>query len=171
MAVKVVDASAVAALLFGEPEAEVVAERIGEDRLFSPALIEFELANVCWKKCRRDPTRLDAYLAAWGLRLRLPIEEVRVDHAEVLALALDTGLTVYDASYLWLSHHLEAELITLDTALMRAALRRRSARSGLRDCHTADKACLNRRGLRLSGEIERGSLGRHTFTRPRGTHP
>jgi uncharacterized protein with PIN domain len=43
MAVKVVDASALAALLFGEPEAE----RLGNARLAAPALLGFELANVC----------------------------------------------------------------------------------------------------------------------------
>jgi len=36
-------------------------------------------------------------------------------------LALETGLTVYDASYLWLARRLGAELVTLDKALDAAA--------------------------------------------------
>ena len=59
MAVKVVDASAVAALLFGEPEAD--------------------------------------------------------------AVAAATGLTSYDASYLWVARRLGAELVTLDRQLEKAA--------------------------------------------------
>jgi uncharacterized protein with PIN domain len=53
--VKVVDASALGALLFGEPEAEAVAERLGDARLVAPSLLGFELTNVCLKKSRRHP--------------------------------------------------------------------------------------------------------------------
>jgi len=55
MTVKVVDASALAALLFGEPEAEKVASRLEKSRLVAPALLGFEIASVCLKKLRRDP--------------------------------------------------------------------------------------------------------------------
>ena len=43
-----------------------------------------------------------------------------MDHAEVVALALETGLTAYDASYLWLARRLGLELVTLDKALQAA---------------------------------------------------
>jgi predicted nucleic acid-binding protein len=36
-------------------------------------------------------------------------------------LADETGLTTYDASYLWLARHLTGELITLDGKMQRAA--------------------------------------------------
>ncbi len=120
-AVKVVDASALAALLFGEPEAEAVAGRLDGARLVAPSLLAFELANVCLMKCRRHPKRRKALLAAFRLRGRLGVEEVAVDHASALELALKTGLTVYDASYLWLARQLGAELVTLDKELGRAA--------------------------------------------------
>jgi predicted nucleic acid-binding protein len=120
-ATKVVDASALCALLFGEPEAEEIAGRIAGARLLSPTLLNFEVANVCWKKCRRDPERREAHLAAHALLNRFEIETVNVDHAEVLTLALGTGLTVYDASYLWLCRRLSAELVSLDGALNAAA--------------------------------------------------
>jgi predicted nucleic acid-binding protein len=119
-AVKVVDASALAALLFGEPEAERVADRLDGARLVAPGLLSFELANVCLMKCRRHPDQREAVLAAFGLRDRLGIEEATVDHLGVLALAQETGLTAYDASYLWLAGELGAELVTLDKALGRA---------------------------------------------------
>jgi predicted nucleic acid-binding protein len=121
MAVSVVDASALAALLFGEPEADAVAERLGDARLTAPALLGFELANVCLSKCRRHPELESALIKAFCLRNRLGVEEVAVDHDGVIGLAVATGLTPYDASYLWLARRLMAELITLDGPLARAA--------------------------------------------------
>ena len=120
MGVRVVDASALAALLFGEPEAEAVAALIDESQLVAPSLLAFELANVCLVKCRRHPEQRDALVAAFHLREQLGVEEIAVDHACVLDLALATGLTAYDASYLWLARQLGAEMITLDKELARA---------------------------------------------------
>jgi len=53
MAVKVVDASAIAALLFGEPEADSIAVRLDDARLVAPSVLGFELANVCLITSRR----------------------------------------------------------------------------------------------------------------------
>lgn len=119
--VKAVDASAIAALLFGEPEGEVVARRLDGARLVAPSLITFELANVCLMKGRRNPDQRDRLVAAFLLRERLGVEAMEVDHDGVVALAEQTRLTAYDASYLWLARRLGAELVTLDAALARAA--------------------------------------------------
>jgi predicted nucleic acid-binding protein len=109
---KVVDASALAALLFAEPEAENIAKRLEGTRLMAPSLLDFELANVCLTDAIRDAFRLSN---------RLRVETVAVDHIAVLDLAEATGLTAYDASYLWLARTLDAELITLDRKLAAAA--------------------------------------------------
>jgi predicted nucleic acid-binding protein len=122
--VKVVDTSALAAILFGEPQAEAIVARIGEARLIAPTLLTFELANVCLVKIRRHPDRREALLSAFALRGRFALEEAAVDHAAALALAEATGLTVYDASYLWLARRLDVPLVTLDKALERAAAMR-----------------------------------------------
>lgn len=119
--VRVVDASALAALLFGEPEAEAIAARLGKARLVAPTLMAYEQANVCVVKCRRHPGERDALLAAFGMRTKLRVEEVAVDHRAALPLALASGLTLYDASYLWLARELAADLVTLDRQLERAA--------------------------------------------------
>jgi predicted nucleic acid-binding protein len=120
MPVKVVDASALAALLFGEPEAEAVAEQLGDARLVAPALLDFELANVCLIKARRHPEQRPVLTAAFQLRGRLAVNAVAVDHDGALELAAATGLTAYDASYLWLARRLGAELVTLDKQLAKA---------------------------------------------------
>lgn len=118
--VKVIDASALAALLFGEPEAEAVVGQLSDARLVAPALLAFELANVCLLKWRRYPEQRVALTEAFRMRDRLAVDQVAVDHDGALQLAAETGLTVYDASYLWLARQLGAELVTLDKQLAKA---------------------------------------------------
>lgn len=119
--VKVIDASALAALVFAEPEAGEVASRLEGARLAAPSFVDFELANVCLTKMRREPGKRDDVRAAFRLGQRMKVETVAVDHSAVLDLAEATGLTAYDASYLWLARALDAELVTLDRKLAAVA--------------------------------------------------
>jgi predicted nucleic acid-binding protein len=116
----VVDASALAAVVFGEPEAEGIAARLEGARLLAPALLFYELGNVCLKKMRRHPKQRDDLAAALALSTRLGIEIVDVDHVDVLRLAERHMLSVYDAAYFWLAKRLDADLVTLDRQLMKA---------------------------------------------------
>lgn len=120
--IKVVDASALAAIVFGEPEAEAVAERLTDARLAAPTLLDYELANVCLTKIKRQPDQRETLRAAFRLARRLKIEAVAVDHAATLDLAEATGLTAYDASYLWLARSVGGELVTLDRKLAAASV-------------------------------------------------
>jgi predicted nucleic acid-binding protein len=79
------------------------------------------LANICLIKSRHHPDQLSALIEAFRLRDQLGLEEIAVDHADVVALAAQTGLTAYDASYRWLSRRLGAPLITLEQKLANAA--------------------------------------------------
>ena len=117
----VVDASALAAVLFGEPGSDEVARRLEGRALVAPALLRFELANICLKKARRHPDERERILAAHTLADGLDLHEVEVRFADVVELAERESLTAYDASYLWLARALELELVTLDVALERAA--------------------------------------------------
>jgi predicted nucleic acid-binding protein len=117
MAAKVVDASALGALLFGGPEGVAIAGRLGEAGLIAPALLHFEVANLCLKKMRRHPEQRDALVTVFGLLEQMEVGIAEVDHGEVLGLAERIGLTAYDASYLWLAHRTGAELVTLDRRL------------------------------------------------------
>lgn len=121
MPVKVVDASALAALLFGEPEAEIVASQLEHHKLAAPTILPFEIASVCLKKLRRHKDQREAILTAYALMDRLMIEYVQIHFSELVALAEKAKLTVYDAAYLWLAQSLSAELVTLDRTLARAA--------------------------------------------------
>ncbi len=121
MAVRVVDASAVAAVLFGEPEAQTVADRLRGCTLASPVLLPFEVASVCLKKLRRYPEKRAPLLDALQMLGEMRIRQIEVDPVEVVILADQRDVTVYDASYLWLSQRLGVELVTLDRKLAKAA--------------------------------------------------
>ena len=121
MVTKVVDASALAALLFGEPQGEEVAAALGSSYLLGPTLLRYEIGSVCLKKIWLHPERRQALLLALDLMARLEIREVDVPSREAVALAELTGLTVYDSSYLWLARELGAQLVTLDVELRRVA--------------------------------------------------
>jgi len=123
MPVQVVDASALGALLFGEPEAEKIADTLGCAKLAVPGLLEFELASICLKKIKAHPEQTADILVAFRLLSQMALETVGVDHVAVIKLASTTGLTTYDASYLWLAQALGASLVTLDRELRRAAER------------------------------------------------
>ena len=117
----VVDASAMAALLFGEPDAERVAQRLEGGRLVAPTLMWDEVANVCVKKIKRFPDRADPLRSAFSLLHQMQVEASAVDHVATFDLALRLELTAYDAAYLWLARSLRAPLVTLDRRLGAAA--------------------------------------------------
>ena len=117
---KVVDTSAIGAVLFAEPTGERVTARLRDARLVAPDLLGYELANVCLRKIRANPEQRIGFLAAFARWDQMGIELVDVDHGGVLSAAEQSGLTSYDASYLWLAQRLNAELVTLDRRLARA---------------------------------------------------
>jgi len=118
---KVVDASAIAAILFQEPEAKSVAAQIEGSTLFAPELLLFEIANICVKKIRRYQS-LEAEIQAAMLSFNaFDIEVFGMDLHGVVATARAHNLTAYDASYLWLARELGCELVTLDARLKSAS--------------------------------------------------
>ncbi len=117
---KVVDASAVCAIVFVEPAAAKVVAALDDARLLAPHLLDFEVANTCWKKILRYPSARSALLRGYALFQGLDIARVPVDLPEAISLAQHYGLTVYDASYLSLARRFDLELLTLDARLLAA---------------------------------------------------
>lgn len=121
MAAKVVDASALAAVLFGEPRADEIALRLRGHSLFATAILPFEIANTCLKKIRQLPAERESLLSAIAKYDDMAIDILDIDRADMLARGEALGLTSYDASYLCLAMRLGAELVTLDKKLDAAA--------------------------------------------------
>ena len=118
----VIDASAFAAVIFGEPEGDAIWPRLRGASLFAPTLLPFELSSVARKKMRRAPADAARILVALATALepRWGLMWCDVDAADAVLIASATGLTTYDASYLWLAGSLGAELLTLDSRLAAA---------------------------------------------------
>ena len=117
MSVKVVDASAIGALLFGEPEGDEVSLALHDVEMVAPPLIDIEIASICLKKIRLYPEKRESLRKAFGFFFLLDIERIDVDDPAVLELVEQTGLTAYDGCYLWVSRTMNAELVTLDKKL------------------------------------------------------
>jgi predicted nucleic acid-binding protein len=120
-ATKVVDASAVAAMVLDEPSAASVRSRITEAQLVAPTLLVYEFANVCAMRQRQRSHDREFAITAFSLFLRWDIKLMPVNHLEVVRLVDSSRLSAYDASYLWLARHLGCELVTLDQRLQAAA--------------------------------------------------
>lgn len=84
-------------------------------------MLAYELTNVARTKARRSPHDLSAIEQGLLWALMLDIQWVDVDHQAVLALALEKGITAYDASYLYVARSLGVPLVTFDTALQAAS--------------------------------------------------
>lgn len=117
MPVRVVDASALGALLFAEPDADLIVDSVRGCSLAAPVLLWYEMASICRKKLATHPESGLQILEAYSLLEAMDIHGYDVDYPETIALAAETGLTTYDCSYLWLAGALGAELVTLDAAI------------------------------------------------------
>ena len=116
----VVDASAIAAVLFQEADGDMVQAHVQDDTLIAPHLIDYELMNVGLVKIRRG---IGNELLIRSMLSKVPflrIRRVSVSTDAIIPLALQTGLSGYDAAYLWLARSLDVELVTLDRKLASA---------------------------------------------------
>lgn len=116
MSVTVVDASAIAAVLFDEPESAPVVAGVG-DALLAPSLLHYEIASVCTTKLLREPARARLILSRYRLLASLDIELAEPDWETLPLLARRWALSAYDAAYLQLALARKAPLVTLDARL------------------------------------------------------
>lgn len=118
----VVDASAMVAIVFREPGNLGLEAQLEDTSVHAPHLLKFELTNVALVKARRQPNAAPQIFAALGIALEDASGIVwnDVPATDVALMAMATGLTAYDASYLWLAGTLDAELVTLDKKLAAA---------------------------------------------------
>jgi predicted nucleic acid-binding protein len=123
----VVDSSVVIKLFVPEDLADVAEEllrrkgRAVPDRFFVPDLLYPECANILWKYVRRFGYRTEkAYedLARLKYLALSPVSNAKI-LLDSMILALDHGITAYDASYVALARQKEAPLVTADRKLIR----------------------------------------------------
>jgi len=129
----IVDASVVAKwILQGAPyqenaiklKEEYVSGSVG---LSSLCLVVKEVASALWKAIKQDRiSEEDAKEALMALDdLKIELHELSwAQTAKALGIACELGLTVYDASYVYLSEEMGLPLITADRALQEKAGKR-----------------------------------------------
>lgn len=120
MPAEVVDASVLGSVVFEEPQAQEADELIRDATLHAPELLFYELTHIAQKKSLQYPDQRQAFQRSLEAAFRMEIHWQEVDHLAVLELDLETGLSTYDASYLYLARTLGLPLITFDQQLQAA---------------------------------------------------
>ncbi len=117
MSVFVVDASLVVKWFVPEVHSEAARRWLGAAHDYlAPDLLFSEAGNAVWKKVRRKELHVTE-----ARQLVVDLAQVAVETVatrgliqDALALALTSGITVYDATYLALAARLDTEVITGD---------------------------------------------------------
>jgi len=120
----VIDASALAALLMPEDGGEEVEKAVKEAEGVSTLdLAAYEVGNAVWRRVRRGELSMEEGNVVISTLLSLLDTFEVFSYREVAAyafrLAVDAGVTVYDAAYVVLAKRLDARLLTLDGELFR----------------------------------------------------
>lgn len=122
MSAAVVDASAMAAVVFYETNGQAVRDRLVGAQIYAPRLLQYEMANIAWKKARRAPTEAAAIFRSLAIAFDQDWDIAWRDApaVDVAIVARATGLSAYDATYVWLAGSLGADLVTLDERIATA---------------------------------------------------
>jgi predicted nucleic acid-binding protein len=126
----VLDASVVARFWFDEGDASLadaaaaflVARATDRVELHAPELMLCEVGNVLWKAARFQgwPSAAARRAVSQLPDIGFEIHSASADLDAAVGIALDYGVTVYDALYLALARRLAAPLYTADARLVRA---------------------------------------------------
>ena len=97
----------------------------GDVHAIAPQLWSAECANGCWKRVRRGLATREEALENYRRISALPITLIDTTHLAEHAciMALELGITVYDALYVATALFAKATLVTLDGALVDAVRR------------------------------------------------
>ena len=120
-AARVVDASFCAAIYFREPRYREAMRLVQGVDLFAPTLLNYEMASAAAKKIAENPRLREIIVGRLESFLHTGIHRLDVDYLAVVDLADATGLSPYDASYLYLARLMGLPLLTFDGELSRVA--------------------------------------------------
>lgn len=116
----VVDASAMGAFFFQEPEAEFAEMRLLGCKWIAPVLLDYEMGSIFLKKLKLYPKLRAQLESCYQVFCESAIERVEIPIFSIIPIAEKFGLTIYDASYFWLAVELNVDLFTFDKVLSAA---------------------------------------------------
>jgi predicted nucleic acid-binding protein len=119
----VLDASALAAVIFDEPQGIPIEKELREGRLVAPSLIGYEIASVALKKMHDQPDHMEGILESLRAVEQSALELMTIPPISIARLSRQAGISAYDGSYLWLAVELAGTLVTLDQELIKSAER------------------------------------------------
>ena len=121
MSAKVPDASALGAIVFSEPRRREALSLLEGADLYAPTILAYELTSIARTKIVRYPNEANEVENALAQAFTdIYVNWVEPNHNEVLRIALETHLSTYDASYLYVSRMHGIPLVTFDERLRRA---------------------------------------------------
>jgi predicted nucleic acid-binding protein len=94
-----------------------------DKKFITTDLFDYEFANVMWKTAKRQALSTDDVRNCFASVDALGIERHESDLMKLFLCAIETGLTVYDASYLLLAKKYRCPIATFDEQLMDVAYR------------------------------------------------
>jgi predicted nucleic acid-binding protein len=117
----VIDASAVIAVILGEPERAAMVRFTEGAHLIAPSSLKWEVGNAFSAMFRKRRLLLKDALLAIEIFDAIPIDVVVGDLPTALEIAHAKGLYAYDAYMLECALSHKAPLLTLDAGLRKAA--------------------------------------------------
>ena len=116
MLVRVVDATAVSAVLFGDPAADQIVQQLDDAILVAPTVLENHLCEICLQRMHDGEAEESHYLEALGLLQVLDLQVIKQDPGEIVRFAKEYRVSINEAYYLRLAHAFSAELVSLNEA-------------------------------------------------------
>lgn len=121
----VVDASSILRFFFTRAPDHPLDDMIASENveMFAPSLIHAEVGNGIWRYVRAGAITSSEAITVFERFRRIRLTLVREDELrdQPLALAIKTGLTVYDGMYLALAIKMKSALVTEDARLRKTA--------------------------------------------------
>jgi predicted nucleic acid-binding protein len=113
------DASAIMAVVAGEPERETVIKLTKNATIISPSMVSFEIANGLSKMMKKKVIDKKRMLNVFKYFKLIPIKIVEVDIEKALEIAWNYKIYAYDACYLESAQKLNLPLLTFDGSMAR----------------------------------------------------
>jgi len=117
----VIDASAILAVIVGEPERDRIVEMTGGHTLVGPGSIPWEIGNAFASMLKQHRVGMDEVRQGLSIFQSIPIRYLEVNLQNALSIAHSTNMYAYDAYFLDCATRLAAPLLALDRPLRRAA--------------------------------------------------